>query len=461
MSDSRDSNEKTAREGLATRLGFIFLSAGCAIGLGNVWRFPYVVGQNGGGWFVLLYLVFLALLAVPVLVMEFATGRAAQKSIACLHAAVTPEKKLWRIHGVAGSLGNLILMMFYTTVTGWMVIYFFKSLSGSLSADYFTVMLDSPGVMSIAMLGVTLGSVVVCSIGLQKGVERVSKLLMVGLLVLIVLLAVNSLTLDGAGKGVEFYLVPDFARMKAIGIGKVVVEAMNQAFFTLSLGIGAMAIFGSYIKRERALLGEALNVACLDTFVALMAGLIIMPACFAFNVSPGAGPGLLFVTLPKVFAAMPLGRLWSSLFFLFMSFAALSTVLAVFETILACFCDYTGYSRRKGCLILAIAVPILSLPCVFGFNLLAGFCPFGEDSCVLDLEDFIVSNLLLPLGAIAFMLYTTRTFGWGWKNFLAEANAGKGAKVPAAEGLRVYCGYFLPAIVFVVFLIGLYGKLVK
>lgn len=446
------------RERLATRLGFIFLSAGCAIGLGNVWRFPYVVGQNGGGWFVVLYLAFLALLAIPVLVMEFATGRAAQRSIARLHSAITPEKKGWRLHGVAGSLGNLILMMFYTTVTGWMVLFFLKTAAGTVTGDSFGEMLANPLEMGAAMLGVTLASAAVCAIGLQKGVERVSKLLMGGLLLLIVALALNSLTLDGAMKGVKFYLVPDLARMKAVGVTTVIVEAMNQAFFTLSLGIGAMSIFGSYIKRERALLGEALNVAGLDTFVALMAGLIIMPACFAFDVAPGAGPGLIFVTLPKVFAAMPLGRLWGSLFFLFMSFAALTTVLAVFETILACLCDYTGLSRRKGCLLLVIAVPLLSLPCVLGFNLLSAFHPMGGESCVLDLEDFIVSNLLLPLGAISFMLYTTHRFGWGWKNFLAEVNAGEGAKVMDLKALKIYCGYVLPAIVFGVFVLGIMGK---
>lgn len=446
------------RERLATRLGFIFLSAGCAIGLGNVWRFPYVVGQNGGGWFVILYLAFLALLAIPVLVMEFATGRAAQRSIAGLHAAVTPDKPIWRWHGVAGSLGNLILMMFYTTVTAWMVVYFGKSVMGTANAEYFPTMLNSPGVVSATMIGVSLGAAGVCALGLQKGVESVSKFLMAGLLLLIVVLAAHSLMLEGASEGVEFYLVPDFARMRSAGVGKVVVEAMNQAFFTLSLGIGAMAIFGSYIRRERTLLGEALNVAFLDTFVALVSGLIIMPACFAFNVEPGAGPGLIFVTLPKVFASMPFGRLWSSLFFLFMSFAALTTVLAVFETILACLCDYTGWSRRRGCVVLAIAVPILSLPCVLGFNLLEHIQPLGEDSCILDLEDFIVSNLLLPLGAIAFMLYTGHRFGWGWKGALAEANAGVGPKIPDSRILRLYCAYVLPTIVFVVFAIGLYNK---
>ena len=463
------SGEKNAvsggRERLATRLGFIFLSAGCAIGLGNVWRFPYVVGQNGGGWFVVLYLAFLALLAVPVLVMEFATGRAAQKSIAGLHQAIVPEKPTWRVHGVMGSLGNLILMMFYTTVTGWMVIYFLKMATGTfvglepaaVGAE-FGGMLGDTRTMAIAMLGVTIGSAAVCGIGLQKGVERVSKVLMMGLLVLIVVLAVNSLFLPGAGKGVAFYLVPDWARLKEVGVLKVVTEAMNQAFFTLSLGIGAMSIFGSYIKRERTLLGEALNVATLDTLVALSAGLIIIPACFAFDIAPGAGPGLVFVTLPNVFNQMPLGRLWGSLFFLFLSLAALTTVLAVFETILACLRDYTGWSRRKGCVVLTVALPILSLPCVFGFNLWSGFHPLGAESCVLDLEDFVVSNVLLPLGALSFVLFCTRRYGWGWQNFLAEANAGDGPKIPCLSVLRVYCAYVLPLAILLLFLVGLWAK---
>lgn len=464
MNDERN-KMPSGRESLATRLGFIFLSAGCAIGLGNVWRFPYVVGQNGGGWFVVLYLVFLALLAIPVLVMEFATGRAAQQSIAGLHRAIVPEKRLWRVHGLAGSLGNLFLMMFYTTVTGWMVIYFLKMATGVFAGlepaavgTAFGGMLGDVQTMTIAMLGVTIGSAAVCAVGLQKGVERVSKVLMVGLLVLIVVLAVNSLFLPGAGKGVSFYLVPDWTRLKDVGMFKVVTEAMNQAFFTLSLGIGAMSIFGSYIKRERTLLGEALNVATLDTLVALSAGLIIIPACFAFDIAPSAGPGLVFVTLPNVFNQMPLGRLWGSLFFLFLSLAALTTVLAVFETILACLRDYTGWSRRRGCVVLTVVLPVLSLPCVFGFNLWSAFHPLGADSCVLDLEDFVVSNVLLPLGALAFVIFCTRRYGWGWQNFLAEANAGQGPKIPHLVALRFYCAYVLPLVIATLFLIGLLSK---
>lgn len=456
------------RESLATRLGFIFLSAGCAIGLGNVWRFPYVVGQNGGGAFVALYVLFLILLALPVLLMEFATGRASQKSIAGLHAAIVPERKLWRVHGVAGSLGNLILMMFYTTITGWMIVYFLKmagGVFGGMSTEAvggeFEAMLDSPGVMGAAMFGVTISAALVCLAGLQKGVERVSKVLMGALLVLIVALAANSLTLKGAGEGVKFYLVPDFARMRETGVLKVVTEAMNQAFFTLSLGIGAMSIFGSYIKRERTLFGEALNVAALDTFVALTAGLIILPACAAFKIPYAAGPELVFVTLPNVFNQMPFGRFWGSVFFLFLSFAALTTVIAVFETILACLRDYTGWGRTKGCLVLSVAVPLLSLPCVLGFNAWSAFAPLGEGSCVLDLEDFVVSNLLLPLGALAFVLFCTWRSGWGWKAFLEEANAGKGPKLTASAALRLYCSMVLPIVIAAIFVLGLWSKFAK
>lgn len=465
MSNAGTKENQPTRESLATRLGFIFLSAGCAIGLGNVWRFPSVVGKNGGGWFVLLYLVFLVLLAIPVLVMEFTTGRAAQRSIAGLHVALTPEKNPWRMHGLAGSIGNLLLMMFYTTVTGWMVIYFFRMIAGTFEGlnpaqvgAAFGDILKDVKTLSLAMLAVTLGSAVVCTLGLRRGVERVSKFLMMGLLALIVILAVNSLCLPGAADGVKFYLVPDLARLRAVGISTVVTEAMNQAFFTLSLGIGAMSIFGSYISRERTLLGEALNVASLDTFVALTAGLIILPACFAFSVEPTAGPALVFVTLPNVFNQMPFGRIWGALFFLFMSFAALTTVLAVFETILSCLRDYTGWSRARGCLTLAIVVPLLSLPCVFGFNLWSDFHPLGGDSCILDLEDFIVSNLLLPLGALSFVFYCTHRLGWGWRKFLDEANAGVGPRLENHPFIRVYCAYLLPLVIAAIFVAGLVSR---
>jgi len=457
------------REKLASRLGFILLSAGCAIGLGNVWRFPYIAGQNGGGWFVAIYLLFLLIVGLPVLMMEFASGRAAQKSMARLHEALTPEKKGWRLHGHMGAIGNTCLMMFYTTVTGWMLIYFVKSASGAFVGltpaeigAQFNGVVSNPWLQVAAMLVVSLGAAGVCAVGLQKGLERVTKVMMLCLLVLIVVLAVNSLLLPGAGKGLEFYLVPDFARMRSVGMVKVVVEAMNHAFFTLSLGIGAMAIFGSYIDKRRTLLGEAVNVCILDTFVAITAGLVIIPACFAFNVEAGQGPGLIFVTLPNVFNHMAGGRFWGALFFLFMSIAALTTVLAVFETILACLRDYTGMSRGKACLALAIGIPILSVPCILGFNAWSGFQPFGKGSCVLDLEDFVVSTLILPLGGLAFALYCCHKFGWGWKNFCAEANTGVGPKL-VTDGergkiLRVYCAYVLPTVIAVLFLIGLLAR---
>ena len=448
------------REKLASRLGFILLSAGCAIGIGNVWRFPYITGQSGGGWFVLIYLFFLAVLGIPVLVMEFAAGRAAQRSIATLHKTLTPARRAWSLHGVAGLVGNTVLMMFYTTVAGWMVLYFLKTAAGSFVGmdaaavgQAFGGMLGDPWQQMAAMVGVSVGSAAVCAIGLQRGLERVTKWMMLALLALIVVLSVNSVCLKGAGEGLKFYLVPNLAGLKATGVSTVVVNAMNQSFFTLSLGIGAMAIFGSYIDRKRTLLGEAINVAVLDTLVAICAGLIIIPACFAYGIEAGQGPGLIFVTLPNVFNHMPFGRFWGALFFVFMSFAALSTVLAVFETIIACIRDYTDWSRGKTCALVAVAIPLLSLPCIFGFNVWSSFHPFGPESCVLDLEDFVVSDLLLPLGALAFAFYCCHRYGWGWKNFLAEANAGDGPKIPAA--LRLYCAYVLPLVIATVFVIGL------
>lgn len=447
------------REKLGSRIGFILLSAGCAIGIGNVWRFPYICGQNGGGWFVAIYIFFLAILGLPVMIMEFATGRGAQRSIAGLHGVLS-KNRLWSVHGLAGTLGNICLMMFYTSVAGWMLIYLWKSASGAFSGldaaavgGVFGSMLGDWKIQTVAMLAVTLGSSMVVAIGLQKGLERVSKLIMLSLLILIVVLAFRSIMLPGAAKGLEFYLVPSLSRMRSVGIGKVVVEAMNHAFFTLSLGIGAMAIFGSYIEKSHTLLGEAVHVAVLDTVVAISAGLIIFPACFSCGVEPGQGPGLIFATLPNVFNLMPLGRLWGTLFFLFMSFAAITTVLAVFETILGSFVDYTGMSRRKAALILGIAIPLMSMPCILGFNLWSGFEPFGKGSCVLDLEDFVVSDLLLPLGSLAFALFCCHRYGWGWEKFLAETNTGSGPKFP--DKLRVYCAYGLPLVIVLVFVIGL------
>ena len=448
------------REKLASRLGFILLSAGCAIGLGNVWRFPYVAGKSGGGLFVLAYLASLALLGIPVLVMEFAAGRAAGRSIAKMHEALVPEKKAWRLHGVGGFIGCLVLMMFYTVVTGWMLIYFcrmaagrFAGLDASGVGVAFGAMLGEPLTMHAAAVAVIATAAIVCAAGLQRGLERVTKILMVCLLALIFVLVVRCLMLPGAGKGVAFYLVPDFAAVREIGVVRVVVEAMNQSFFSLSLGIGSMAIFGSYIGRRHALLGEAVNVAVLDTGVAIAAGLIIIPACFAFGIEPGQGPGLVFVTLPNVFNSMPLGRLWGSLFFLFMSFAALTTVLAVFENIVACIMDFTGLTRRRACAVGALVIGVLSMPCVLGFNVWSSFRPFGEGTCVLDLEDFVVSDILLPLGSLAFALFCTRRYGWGWKSFISEANAGEGWPFP--DRLRLYCAYGIPLIIISLFVTGL------
>ena len=462
------SNESKPREQLATRLGFILLSAACAIGIGNVWRFPYITGKYGGGAFVVIYLVSLALIGLPILMMEFACGRAAQKSIAKLHSVLTPDKKAWGLHGICGTIGNVCLMMFYTTVTAWMIISLVTSATGGFGKmpneeiaqmKFFVGMISDPVTQIITMFGVCWGCVAVCAIGLQKGLERVNKYMMLCLLLLIVVLAGHSLTLDGAMEGVKFYLVPSLANMQKAGVIQVIKEAMNHAFFTLSLGIGSMAIFGSYIKKDHSLVKESVNVCCLDTFVALCAGFIIIPACFAFHAEPGGGPGLVFATLPCVFNQMAGGKLWGSLFFLFMSFAALSTVLAVFENIIATIREYTGWSRLKTCGVLAVLIPIVSLPCIFGFNIWSAFHPLGGETCVMDFEDFLVSDLLLPLGGLTFCIYSCHKIGWGWDNFVQEANQGDGAKVPT--WIRPYCKWVLPVLVFGVFAIGLWDKYIS
>ena len=459
------SNESKPREQLATRLGFILLSAACAIGIGNVWRFPYIAGKNGGGAFVAIYLVALAIVGLPILMMEFACGRAAQKSIAKLHGVLTPDKKAWSIHGVLGIMGNVCLMMFYTTVTAWMIISLVTSATGGFSKftpeeissmKYFVGMITDPVNQIIAMFGVSLGCVAVCAIGLQKGLERVNKWMMLCLLGLIIVLAVHSLTLDGAMEGVKFYLIPSLKNMQEVGVVQVIKEAMNHAFFTLSLGIGSMAIFGSYIKKEHSLVKESINVCVLDTFVALCAGFIIIPACFAFHAQPGGGPGLVFATLPNVFNQMAGGKFWGTLFFLFMSFAALSTVLAVFENIIAGLMDFTGWSRLKACGVLAVVIPLASLPCIFGFNMWSSFQPLGAGTCVMDLEDFVVSDCLLPLGGLTFCIYSCHKIGWGWDNFVKEANQGSGMNVPT--WIRPYCKWVLPLIIFGIFAIGLWDK---
>lgn len=448
------------REQLGSRLGFILLSAGCAIGIGNVWKFPYMVGQYGGGAFVLIYLFFLVILGIPVMTMEFAMGRAGQRSPARLYQQLEPKGSKWHLHGYVAMAGNYILMMFYTSVAGWMLDYFVRTAGGQfVGADtdgvaaQFSQMLGDPLRMTLFMGIIVVLGFLVCSFSLQKGLERITKWMMVALLVIMVVLAINSVCTAGGSQGLRFYLVPDLARMKKVGIGNVVAGAMNQAFFTLSLGIGAMAIFGSYIGKERALMGESARVAALDTLVALCSGLIIFPACFAYGVQPDSGPSLIFITLPNIFNHMPLGRVWGSLFFVFMSFAAFSTVLGVFENIVSCTMDLSGWSRKKACLFNGILMLLLSMPCVLGFNVFSKFQPLGPGTGVLDLEDFVVSNLLLPLGSLIFIFFCTSRYGWGWKDFTKEANTGKGLKVQ--RWMRGYMCYVLPVLVAVILVLGL------
>ena len=451
------------REKLGSRLGFILLSAGCAIGVGNVWKFPWMVGQYGGGAFVVFYVLFLIILGLPIMTMEFAVGRASQKSPVRAYQELEKPGTKWHIHGYLAMIGNYLLMMFYTTVCGWMLHYFYLTASGKFVgatteqvSAAFPEMLSQPLVMAGWMVVVVVVGFAINSFGLQGGLERVTKIMMLALLAIMVILAINSVMTDGAGEGLKFYLIPDLNRMMESGPINVIVGAMNQSFFTLSLGIGAMAIFGSYVGKSRALMGEAVNVAILDTFVAFTAGLIIFPACFAFGVSPDSGPNLIFVTLPNIFNHMALGRLWGSLFFVFMAFAAFSTVLAVFENIMSCCMDLTGWSRKKVALLNTVLIILLSLPCVLGYNVWSGFQPFGEGSAVLDLEDFLVSNIWLPLGSLVYLLFCTTRYGWGWKNFKEEANEGGGLKVH--DGIRFYVSYILPLIVLVIFVLGIKDK---
>lgn len=441
-------------------MGFILISAGCAIGIGNVWKFPYVTGQNGGGIFVLFYLLFLLAIGVPVLTMEFAVGRASKKSVICGYQELEKPGSKWHLHGYAALFGNYMLMMFYTTVAGWMLSYFyrffkrdFKGLDPKAVAEEFSGMLADPAGMAFWMSLIVVAGFLICSFGLQAGVEKISKPMMLGLLVLIVVLAVNSIMLEGGMEGLRFYLIPDWQKVEEAGIFNVMIAALNQSFFTLSLGIGAMEIFGSYMGREHTLLGESFKIAVLDTFVAIVSGLIIFPACFAYGVDPGAGPELIFITLPNVFAAMPGGSLWGSLFFLFMTFASFSTIIAVFENIIACCMDKWKIGRKKASLINGIIVLIASLPCVLGFNVWSSFQPRGEGSTILDLEDFIVSNLLLPIGSLIFLLFCVTRWGWGFDKYLEEANAGKGAKFP--KMLRGYVTYVIPCIIIIIIMIGL------
>lgn len=451
------------RERFSSRLGFILISAGCAVGLGNVWRFPYITGQYGGAAFVLVYLIFLVLLGLPIMVMEFSVGRASQKSAARSFHVLEPAGTKWHLQGYACMAGNYLLMMFYTTVGGWMAAYIFKTLTGEFKgldsdgvAAVFNDMLARPGYMTFWMVLVVLLSFFICSLGLQKGVERITKAMMSCLFLILLILCIRSVTLPGASEGLRFYLIPDFTRFTENGVGNTIFAAMGQAFFTLSLGIGAMAIFGSYIGKDHTLTGETINICLLDTLVAFLAGLIIFPSCFAFGVDPGQGPGLVFITLPNIFNQMVGGRIFGVLFFVFMTFAAQSTIIAVFENIISFSMDLFGTSRKKTVLINGIAIILLSLPCVFGFNIWSDFQPMGAGSTIQDLEDFIVSNNLLPLGSMVYLLFCTSRYGWGWKNFLAEADTGKGVKFPAWA--RVYVSYILPLIVLFIFIMGYYQK---
>ncbi|MDE7219302.1 MAG: sodium-dependent transporter [Oscillospiraceae bacterium] len=457
------------RETFSSRLGFLLISAGCAIGLGNVWRFPYITGKYGGAAFVLLYLLFLVILGLPVMVMELAVGRASKKSIALSFQKLEPKGSKWHWYGYVGFAGNYLLMMFYTVIAGWLLYYFVKMLRGDFVgldaegvAGEFGGLMGRPGVMTLFMVIVVCIGMVVCLQGLRNGVERVNKVMMLCLLALMAALAVNSVLLEGAGEGLRFYLQPNFRNLvyDAGGnwiLGEAVFAAMGQAFFTLSLGIGAIAIFGSYIGKERRLAGEAVRIGVLDTCVAFVAGLIIFPACSAFGVSTGEGPALVFVTLPNIFNHMPLGRLWGGAFFLFLSFAALSTVIAVFENIISFTMDRWNMPRKKAVLVNFIGVLALSMPCVLGCNVWSGFTVLGMD--VSGIEDFLVSQNILPLGSLLFVLFCTSRRGWGWENFLAEANEGEGLRFP--RGVRFYVSYVLPLIVLFIFIMGYWNQFAK
>ena len=451
------------REKFSSRLGFILISAGCAIGLGNVWRFPYISGKYGGAAFVLIYLFFLAILGLPIMVMEFAVGRASQKSIATSFNVLEKKGSKWHVYRYFGMAGNYLLMMFYTTIGGWMLQYFFKMAKGDfvgLNAEQisrvFGEVSTSKNSMIFWMFVIVVLGFLVCSLGLQNGVEKITKVMMVVLLALMLVLAVRSCMLDGASEGLKFYLLPDFKKLTEYNVTEIVFAAMGQAFFTLSIGIGSIAIFGSYIGKEHALLGESIRIVALDTFVAITAGLIIFPACFTYGVDQTAGPSLIFITLPNIFANMAMGRLWGSLFFLFMAFAALSTVLAVFENIICCGMELTGCSRKKSSLVNLFLITALSMPCVLGYNVWSwdGFAVFG--GAVLDFEDFLVSNLFLPLGSLVYLLFCVSRYGWGWKNYKQEVNTGEGPKMQ--DWMRGYLTYGLPLIVLFIFAFGLYDK---
>lgn len=447
------------REKFGSRLGFILVSAGCAIGLGNVWKFPYICGEYGGAAFILIYLLFLLLLGIPVLVCEFSVGRASRQSVARCFEKLEPKGTSWHHLKYIGTIGCYMLMMFYTSVAGWMMYYCVKSIRGdfyqasteAITGAFSEMLSDAPLMMFWTVLVCVLGFAV-CVFGLQKGIEKVSKAMMAVLLLIMVVLAVNSVFLDGAMEGIRFYLVPDFGRMVEKGIGTAVFAALSQAFFTLSLGVGSMLIFGSYLGNERSITGEAVSITALDTFVALTAGFIIIPACFAFGIEPGSGPSLVFITLPNIFAQMPGGRIWSALFFLFLTFAAMTTVIAVFENLVAFGMDSFQWQRKKSVLINGVLMIVLSMPCVLGFNVLSGIEPLGAGTSIMDLEDFIVSNNLLPLGSLGYVLFCTHKNGWGWDAFIREANKGQGMRFP--ERLKNYVAYVIPFIITVIYLKG-------
>ena len=449
------------REKFGSRLGFLLVSAGCAIGIGNVWRFPFVTGQNGGGVFVLLYLLFLVIMGAPVLTMELAVGRSGRSSAVKAYKALEPKGSKWHIHGIFCMLGCYLLMMYYTTVSGWMLGYFvkfitgtFEGISGEETVSIFGNMLGNPTEMIIWMgITVVVGFLVV-SLGLQNGLERITKVMMAALMILIVVLAVHSIMLPGAAEGLKFYLVPDIDRAMDVGLRSVITAAMNQAFFTLSLGIAAMEIFGSYMSKDNTLAGESLRICGLDTLVAICSGLIIFPACFSFNVQPDAGPQLIFITLPKVFANMPGGRVWGTLFFLFMTFASFSTVIAVFENLIANCIDNFGWNRNKSVLINIVFIFVASLPCVFGYNIWRDLHIIGGRD-VLDSEDFIVSNILLPIGSLGYLLFCVSKWGWGYDKYLEEVNTGKGLKLPKGKGIKYYFQFILPILIIFVLVQGL------
>ena len=449
-----------SRESFKSRLGFLLVSAGCAIGIGNVWRFPYVAGQNGGGLFVLLYLVFLVIMGLPVLTMELAVGRASRKSAVLGYKALEKKGSKWHIHGWVAIFGCYMLMMYYTTVSGWMVTYFYKFVTGEFvpgmdaerTGAVFENLLASPGQMAFWMILTVAAGFFVCSRGLQNGLEKVSKYMMSALLILILVLAVHSLTLSGAGEGIRFYLVPNLDTVREVGLKNVITAAMNQSFFTLSLGVAAMEIFGSYMGKEHTLAGEGVRICGLDTFVAIMAGLIIFPACFSYGVEVGAGPSLIFITLPNVFVNMTGGRIWGSLFFLFMTFASFSTVIAVFENIMSFWMDMFGWKRSKAALINCLIILAASMPCVLGYNVWSNLHLIGGRD-VLDSEDFIVSNLLLPIGSLIYLLFCVTKWGWGFSNYMEEANTGKGLKI--AKWLKPYFQFILPMLILIILIQGL------